>query len=158
MYLLFLIISYCFAYFVLLWLYTYFFKNEWPAISRNAARSVCIIGVTVFITITLSLSIPDTQLSNRTLHALGGGFCAVLLCFLVAEDVGYSTTRFQFIVWSALIVTALGTVNELLEFFLQTTTQLTFASTINDTWLDLLSNTIGMMVGVSIFAPLVKKR
>lgn len=55
-----------------------------------------------------------------------------------------------------LIGTALGVANELFEFLLQSTTHLVFSPTVTDTWLDLLSNTIGIGVAVSIFSAFIK--
>lgn len=112
------------------------------------------IAVAMFVSIAallLSLAIPDIALSNRFLHAFGGGFVPFLICFLAARDSKVKINKFQFLVFSFLIVTAFGVANEILEFFLQHYTYLIFAYTIDDTWLDLISNTVGAGFGAICF-------
>lgn len=106
----------------------------------------------------LSLSIPDPFLANRALHGLAGGFMAFFACFLAVRDSRLSLTRFQFFVIAALIVTALGVANELVEFVGQAYFGFVFAETITDTWLDLLSNSIGILFGALCFVPFAGKK
>ncbi len=54
------------------------------------------------------------ELSNRVLHVFGGGFLAFLICFLAALDSRVRIRRFQFFLFSFLIVIALGVANEIL--------------------------------------------
>jgi hypothetical protein len=97
------------------------------------------------------------EFSNRVLHAYGGGFMAFLVCFLVVRDSKLSLTKFQFFIFSFLIVAALGVANEILEFFLQNYAGMIFSSHINDTWYDLMSNTIGSLIATVCFVPCIKK-
>ena len=105
----------------------------------------------------ISFSIADPEWSNRLLHALGGGFVAFFVCFLVARDSQIDITRFQFFVFSFLLVTAFGVGNEILEFAIQHYLDLTFARDVADTWLDLVSNTVGVLVAAAIMVPFIHK-
>ena len=92
------------------------------------------------------------DLSNRLLHALTGGFVSFFICFLVVKNANFRITRFQFFIFSFLVVTALGVANEILEFALQNYAEISITQTVNDTWLDLISNTLGSFLAASIFS------
>ncbi len=80
---------------------------------------------------------------------------AFMVCFLVVKDSKLPVTKFQFLIFSALIATALGVANELLEFFLQHYFGFISAASVTDTWLDLLSNTVGILLASICFVPFI---
>ena len=157
MYLLLITIGLCASYFGLLFLFSFFFNNEPPKISRNFLRSVMLIFFLSCAGYAVVYSIPNIELGNRVLHAFGGGFMAFLVCFLVYRDMHLPITKFQFFVLSILIVTALGVANEITECILQNATGFIFSASINDTWLDLVSNTIGSFVAALFFVPFINR-
>ena len=137
-----------------------FFNQPQARLSIRSIPSLVSIIVFSLLTISIGLSISDLTLGNRVVHALGGGFISIFVCFLATRDSQVKINRFQFFVFSFMFVTTLGVVNEIMEFFLQyyfAKYDLFFATTINDTWLDLLSNTVGILVASIIFVPFVKK-
>lgn len=69
------------------------------------------------------------------------------------KDSTLSISRFQFLTLSMLLVTAMGVGNEILEFFLQNYFYLISSQNPLDTWLDLISNTLGIITGALIFTP-----
>jgi hypothetical protein len=148
----------CVAYFILTALFGYFFTNKIPKFSSQALISVLTIFVSSMFGYAIALSIPDLEFGNRFLHAYGGGFMAVLVCFLVVKDSKLHINKFQFVVFSLLIATALGVANEILEFFLQNFLNLVFMRNINDTWYDLMSNTVGMSIAAILFTPFIKRK
>jgi hypothetical protein len=119
---------------------------------------VIIIGVLSIVSYWISFLIPDVQFSNRFLHAFGGGFLGFLVCFLAVKDNNLKIDRFRFFVFSFLIVIALGVANELMEFILQTYTHFIFSPTSTDTWLDLASNLVGIILAAAIFVPFVSRK
>ncbi len=156
MYLVFLVIALSLAYIILSFLLSWFFTGKNPVFPKHSPYSVFAIGITSLLIILGTYLIPDIAIANRLLHALGGGFMAFFICFLVTKDINLPITKFQFLFISFLTVTSLGVANELAEGFLQNYTSMVFAPTINDTWLDLASNTIGAMIGSIFFGALFK--
>ena len=142
---------YCFVYVVLFFLFPTFFNQAREKLSKRSLISLGIIILLSFVAYIISYNIANEQIGNRFLHGFGGGFLAFLMCWLVARDTKLKITKFQFFVFSFLIVTGLGVANELLEFLLQSTTSFIFSPTATDTWLDLLSNTIGALIASAIF-------
>lgn len=157
MYLLLLTFGMCVAYFILFFLYSYFFKNKFTALEDRNLYSVAIIVAANIVAYGISFAIPDRELSNRVLHALGGGFMAFLVCYLVVRDLKLDIGRFQFFIFSFLIVMTMGIGNEVIEWFGQTYMHMIFAATPDNTWLDLVSNIFGALVGGFCFTPFVKK-
>lgn len=123
---------------------------------RGAFYSLVYIVICISLIFTISLGVPDRGFGNRLLHAFGGGFLSFLICFLVVRDSGLKITRLQFFIFSLFVVTFLGVTNEIAEFFLQNYLAFHFADTINDTWLDLISNTVGALIGSVCFVPFIK--
>jgi hypothetical protein len=130
-----------------------FFNNALPKITSKSFVSIIFIAILSLAGYGIAYSMPDPIVANRFIHAFGGGFMAFLTCFLVIKDTKIKLNAFQFFVFSLLIVTALGVANEILEFFLQNYFGLAFSDYINDTWLDLISNTIGSLVGAVCLMP-----
>ncbi|MBM3204789.1 hypothetical protein FJZ48_02295 [Candidatus Uhrbacteria bacterium] len=83
---------------------------------------------------------------------------AYMVCFIAAKDSRVSISKFSFFVFSVLIVTGLGVANEIIEFIGQNYFHYLFAPHINDTWLDLISNTVGIAVGSACFVPFANFR
>ncbi len=158
MYLTIITFGMCVAYLVFAFAFPKFFKNKFQALSPNWAFSILYIIIFSVAAHYFSLLIPNDELSNRVLHALGGGFAAFFICFLVFRDSKIQLTRFQFFVFSFLVVTALGTANEIIEFFLQNNYHLIFAPNTNDTWQDLISNTVGALAAGICFTPFIKTK
>ncbi len=148
----------CIAYGVLFILFTAFFNQK---ISFPSSRSLLSLGW-IFVASTLlfaiSMSVRDPELGNRILHTFGGGFMSMLICFLVVRDSQLGISKFQFFIFSVLIVMSLGIANELLEFYLQMYAHIIFATSIQDTWLDLASNLVGALIGSVCFVSFVGKK
>jgi hypothetical protein len=141
------------GYLALLYLFTYFFTGRLPTLGPRSFYTALGVVVLSLAGYGVSFSYPDPEIGNRILHAFGGGFLAFLMCFLVWRETKLPITIFQFTVFSALIVTAMGVGNEMLEFFLQNYRDLLFARDPNDTWLDLISNTVGLAIAAGLLLP-----
>lgn len=149
------------VYLGLLYLLGPFFGQPRARWGRRSVLSIVAVIVFSLLIFVISFSIPNLWLSNRIVHIFGGGFIGVVVCFLAGRDSQIKISRFQFFLFSFLFVTTLGVANEIMEFFLQhyfSQYDLIFATTVNDTWLDLVSNTIGILLAVAIFVPLIKKK
>lgn len=157
MYFLLLSIGFCVAYIALYYLFGQLFKNKTIALTRDSARSIAFILLFHSVAQIGVWSIPDFEWSNRFQHAIGGGFLAFFICFRVANDTNIPIRKLQFFVWGFLVVSTLGVANELVEFFLQTTTSLVFTTRLEDTWLDLLSNGVGSLVAAAVLVPMLKR-
>ena len=161
MYLLALTIGYGLAYVGLCALFPHFFENAFlkpGAISKKSLAYIVAFACVVFV---VSAGISDMELSNRVLHVFGGGFLAFFICFLAARDSRVRIRRFQFFLFSFLIVIALGVANEILEFFLQNYFHFGFTRNVNDTWLDLISNVAGALIAslcLLLFVPKSKTK
>lgn len=144
-------------YFVLSYCLALFFEWEMPKFTvRKSMRVIGIIFFIAFLVMLMMESVENRELANRIEHAFGGGVLAFLMCYLVARDNGKRITRFQFFVLAFLTVTALGVANEILEFIAQEYFGIVLAKNLNDTWLDLVSNTVGAFIGAVCFVPLVR--
>jgi hypothetical protein len=118
---------------------------------------IVIISVANYLLIYYFLDI-ESGIGNRILHAFGGGFMTFLVCYLVVKDSRLPINKFQFFIISVLIVASLGIVNEIYEFILQNYFDVLAAATINDTWLDLISNSVGTLVASVCFVPFVNRK
>jgi hypothetical protein len=155
-YLVFLAFSMSALYVALRVLFPYFFQQRVAPLDATALRTVLGIVAAALLVFAASAAIPDIELGNRLLHAVGGGFLASMVSFLAARDSRIHITRFQLFVLIGLVVLALGIANELAEFVLQEYTDLVFAETITDTWLDLASNLAGIIVATFCSALFLK--
>jgi len=156
LYLIFITLALCAAYVVLLDFFPRFFGQNVVEARRSPLLPLVYIIVFSAISSTVSFSLPDLEFGNRILHMFGGGFLGFLTCFFAARDSGVHISKFQFFVLSALIVITLGVANELLEFFLQENFGIISAATVTDTWLDLASNTLGILFASIFFVPFHK--
>lgn len=157
MYLVLLTVGLCLAYPALHALYSLFFEGKLAPMRSGAAVSVLAVACFSLAVFFVSAAVPDAETSNRILHVFGGGFLAFAICFLVVRDAGLRIGRFRFLVFSFLVVMALGVANEILEYFLQTYFRFGFARDVDDTWLDLVSNVVGAAIAAAIFTPLVDR-
>jgi multisubunit Na+/H+ antiporter MnhB subunit len=148
---------YAAAYIALSLLSLYFFEHRLPAFKKQSLVSVAILAVLIALVFACVALMPDIELGNRFQHMLGGGVLGVVLCYLVFRDHRIKATRFQFFIWAALIVTALGVCNELLEFLLQSQGAFVFADNPFDTWRDLASNTVGIALAAPVAALRIKR-
>lgn len=156
MYLLLLTIGQCALYAVLACIYTAFFGGTRPLWGRFSFASLGVITAVSMGSYVISFLVPDIEWGNRVMHALGGGVTTSLVCFLVVRDFRVPVNKFQFFVFSALMVTAIGVGNEILEYFTQNYFGLTFNTYLNDTWLDLMSNVVGTLFAGAILTPFIK--
>jgi hypothetical protein len=124
-----------------------------PTIQYNDYKTYAIIAGTSVAIMVISYLIPNIELGNRFIHAAGGGFMGVLVCFLAVKHSGIGIDRPRFAILSLLLVTTLGVFNEIAEFYLQYYVGFVSAPHIYDTWLDLISNMFGFMVAISLFTP-----
>ena len=138
-------------------LFPYFFKNTHPALNRRSLYSILYIFLFSLLVYTVSFSLTDQNLGNRIMHTFGGGFLAFFTCFLAVRDSQLRIGKFQFFLFSFLIVISLGVANEIMEFILQNHFNFIFSQTINDTWWDLTSNLIGALIASAILIPFIKK-
>ena len=143
-------IGYIACYFFLFYTLPIFFRQTRPAIGRRAILSASFIFLLALVAYAIALNVPDPDIGNLILHMFGGGFLASVLCYLAVRDTAIALTRFQFFVITFLIVVALGVANEHLEFVVQSFTRFTYADTVQDTWIDLLNNSLGAFLGASL--------
>lgn len=155
MYLLFITVGLTLFYFLAEHLFNLFFEKHVAHLSCRSLWSVAIIVVASFVGYYVSSAIPSELWGNRFLHAFGGGFMGMLACFLVVKDSRIHIRKFQFFVFSFMVVTMLGVGNEIAECILQNYGTLEASTSINDTWLDLISNTIGIFIGSIAFTPFI---
>jgi len=158
MYLVLVTLGLCVAYVGLLFLFPMFFEQTRASVTKKSFHSIAIIVLGSLAGYAVALSIPNLEIGNRVLHGFGGGFMGFLVCYLAAKDSGLQVNRVQFFLLSALVVTALGVGNELLELFLHYVVGFVFAKSPNDTGLDLLSNTVGILIAAACLVPRIGKK
>jgi len=151
-----MVLGFCFVYGFLYLLFPLFFNNSLASLTKRSLLSITSIILIWIAVWHISGQIPDLDWSNRFLHVFGGGFLSSLICFLAILDSRLSITKFRFFVFSFLIVLSLGVANEILEYFLQEFTSLSFANTANDTWMDLISNTVGALIALVCLTPFIR--
>ncbi len=124
-----------------------FFSQRVPSHKNLSSVSMLTVGVLSLAVVVITFLIPNEWWGNRFEHSVGGGVVASLAFFLAVRDSRLVIHWLQYVVLSVLIVTFMGVVNELAELAGQTLypSTLVFSKTIDDTWLDLLSNAVGSM-------------
>ncbi len=120
--------------------------------------AIIFIALFSFLTTAVSEIMPDKELGNRILHMVGGGVLVAVICFLAVRDSRSPIDRFQFFVFSFLLASTLGVANEIAEAILQNITGLPFANSINDTWFDLISNTVGALVAGTVLTRFIHEK
>ncbi len=158
MYIFILNIGLCLLYLVLFYFLPFFFGQKIEKINRKSFFSLFLIILFTFLNYLLISNISNQEICNRILHGLGGGFIAFLAYFLATKDNRVSLNKFQFFVLGTLLVTALGVLNEIVEFFMQNYMNLIMAFSVNDTWLDLISNSVGILIASIIFVPFINNK
>ncbi len=153
MYLIAVTIGLCVTYASLTVWFPYFFNTGKVTVSQIKISSLIFICTLSLLGYAIAFSITDIELSNRFLHAFGGGFMAFMTCFLSARDSHIALNKIRFLFFSLLIITTLGVASELIEFLFQNLSHFVFAETINDTWLDLASNLVGSFIGAIVLFP-----
>lgn len=144
---LFYIILYLALYIILNYTFQYFFKNKKINKKSLKKKSFLIILLSSILIFSIMLFIKDIELANRFQHAIGGGFLAMLISYLAFKDSNANLNKLEIFILSVLLVTFLGVLNEIAEFFVQANTNLIFSHSIEDTWLDLTSNMFGIILG-----------
>ena len=155
-YAVFIALALCATYFILLSLFPTFFAQKITLPRRSPWFSLSCIIAFLALAYAISFSIQDPELNNRAVHIFGGGFAGLLTCFFAARDSRVLINKFQFFVFSALIVLALGVANELFEFILQMYGWIISSASFEDTWFDLASNAIGIVLASVCLVPLYK--
>ena len=145
------------GYFLLFFLFPYFFNQSFPQASWQSLKSILLIIFITFASFMISAAILDEEISNRVLHVFAGGLNLFIICYLAARDSRVKITKIQFVFFSILVVNFFGVANEVAEFFGHNYLQLVFAPNINDTWLDLISNLFGSIVGVLVLSPFLNR-
>ena len=158
-YLLAVTVGICLAYFPLYYFFTYFFKNSNPPppSPQRTFTSLLLVVLISFTVYVLSFSIQSIEFGNRIIHSMGGGFLGTILCFMVVRDSRLKIDKIRFLILTFLVVTTLGVFNEIIEFFLQNNFSFTAAPNVNDTWLDLISNTVGIILASICLLPFLNK-
>jgi hypothetical protein len=158
MYLLVITLGLGLSYLCLKFVFSWFFLQTDKVSNQRKIFSfglICFFSLLVYFLVS---QIPSVELANRLLHGLGGGFLAFFVCYLVVRDNHFIINKIQFFILSALLVTALGVANEIIEFIMQNYWQFTMAPSINDTWLDLISNSVGLLMAGAIFVPCIDRQ
>lgn len=88
----------------------------------------------------------ESMTANFFQHAVGGGFVTGLLTLSVLHSFKLRLSKLETVTIIIASVSVFGIANELLEFFLQSTTSLRFANDAADTWRDLTANMSGAML------------
>lgn len=146
-----LILGLCLAYVLLAYGLAWYFGTGVPV--RLSWRAAAAIALMAIVGDAASTVVPDWQLANRALHVFGGALPAYLACILAARAAGLTIGRARIVLAAALMVTALGVANEHVELVLQQFWHLRFAAGPLDTWLDLASNTAGIVLGALLLLP-----
>jgi|SRR3989344_3978287 len=157
MFLISFIIAFCLLYLGLTLIFPLFFTGVWPIKKHWALWPLVLIIFATIIIFSVNSSIANPLFANRFQHAFGGGFLAFFVCFLAMKKSGIIINRFQFFCFSFLVVIALGVASEILEYFLQNYFSFYLAETINDTWLDLISNSTGIIAASLLLVPFAGK-
>lgn len=123
-----------------------------PRVSIHSLVSIFILSLALS---SFSMVFPEWEFGNRLQHALGGGALVVFLLYRALRDTHIALRPLQFIVLGVLVASTLGVGYELLEFLGEVSTPLSFQTNSYDTWLDLLSNTVGALGAASILAYLL---
>ena len=149
------ILAYTFLYISLRLFLPWFFEVKRQKFGVETLVSLAVILSFVFFTLVVANIVIGGELGNRIQHAFAGGFAAYMTYFFALKDSKIKLPFLKIAVFGFFLVTTLGVLNELAEFSAQHFLGLTFATTIEDTWLDLASNTFGILI--SIFSTRVRE-
>ncbi|MEA4910619.1 MAG: hypothetical protein VB048_07585 [Bacteroidaceae bacterium] len=143
------IVAYIILYVMLNYAFQFIFKGKInkKTLKKKSFLIILFSGIFIF---SIVFFIKDPEFANRVQHAIAGGFLTMLISYLSFKDSEVKLNKLQILILTALIVTFLGVLNEIFEFFVQMNTSLVFALSVNDTWLDLTANSFGIILG-SVF-------
>lgn len=158
MYALFFAGSYALAYFGMYAFFPMILGQRLYKPTKLSAFAIVLILILISATIIITMGRHNEFWPNRFEHAFGGGVIMMLAAYLAQKDSRTRMTRFQFFALSALLVTALGVANEILELYVYFAFGYNFANSVLDTGFDLLSNTVGILLASLVLVPLYKPR
>ncbi|MBM3261031.1 hypothetical protein FJY93_01295 [Candidatus Kaiserbacteria bacterium] len=150
-------IGICTAYILLrLFMPRFFNLTRSISIDARAFGSVLIITTTCIIGYALGVYLPDPWWADRARHVVGGGLAVTLACFCALREGAPRLGVPRFAALATCTVSILGLINECGEFLLGITDpRYTFDR--YDTEWDLISNTVGLIVGICVLAPFARK-
>lgn len=155
MYLIPFTVAYIFCYIIFIPFFQKFFDHRIEIKNNIKTSSILIILLLSIILGFIIFAIRDEELANRFQHAIFGGTLFSSSLFLSLKDSKVKINLWKSSVIIFLLTTTFGVFNELLEFWLQSFLPIRFATSIEDTWLDLASNAVGILVAIFIFYSLV---
>ncbi len=137
-----------------------FFEGEFRRVynTKKILQSLVVVFILSFALSSLTVFFPTSFWADRIQHAIGGAGVLMLTWYLALKAASISVSRPTFFVLGFLIVTTLGVGYELLEFLGEMTTSFVFQTSQYDTWLDLLSNTVGALVSGAILMQLISEK
>ena len=150
MYFLTLSIGYLLAYPLITWSIQLFFRERKS--TQLSFIHASIIFAWLLVSIVWAQMISDIEISNRILHACGGGMAIVLITYCASRASRIVLSRFQFFCIAFAIASIFGICNELFESVLQWVYGMRFALSVEDTWYDLWSNSIGALIAAWWFS------
>jgi hypothetical protein len=107
------------------------------------------VGIAAFLQFGISViySFNYNQYMNFVMHAVGGGIACSLMSQHVKKELGWKFSWLHELFFLFAFVSAFGVANELAEFFLDTVGFGRFSINRIDTWLDMLANSSGALLG-----------
>jgi hypothetical protein len=139
-------------------LFLHFFFNSKPRFNPHkyivSCTALLVFSLTTYM---VSIMVPNFEMGNRIIHTFGGGFLVYMACFFAAKDTHLAANKLKFAVLCFMLVMTLGVFNEIVEYVLQNYFNFTAAPHINDTWLDLISNTVGCLIAIGCFTPFLNR-
>ena len=157
-YLVFVTAGLCAAYLLVFFAAPPFFGIPVKRGARPSLYSLIAIVLLSAAAYALAYSVADPWWSNRVLHILGGGVVGSFTVYRAARDAKLALGVFRSFAFIVMLVTTLGVCNELTELVLQTQFGFISSTTPTDTWLDLASNTVGILLASAVFAPLLRDK
>lgn len=126
----------------------YFFLpllTQWLSGKPPVKRTILIIaGLIYFVSWYLPSPKVDQMQTAFMTHFVGGGIFSGIVWVYVRKQLGLNYRPLQDLVFTYILVSALGVANELFEFFITRTGLASLTS--YDTWWDLVANTSGALL------------
>lgn len=159
LYTFFITIAMCVFYFAIYWTHHHFWPNHKTSLDRRSFWAVLGIFIASNLISLFALTTDHVEFGNRILHAVGGGVLGYLAWFLAVRNFNLPLGRLSGFVIGFMLITTLGVANEIAEFILQEYFHYgIFALSDIDAWLDLTSNTIGILCATLVVLPLWPKK
>ena len=141
-------IAFFLAFLLLFLLLPPFLNHKSTPLNTRAFVLAGVFGIAIFSIHLIGINVENVFWGNRFLH-VAGAILVFLLFFTVVRMTRTPMKRIQFFVFGFLLTTTLGVANEVAEFGGQALLGIEFATSIYDTWFDLLSNAVGAgLVGI----------